>query len=117
METSSDLWLVPAGKRSAAGEPSLGGGARLLRLTPHRLLHLQAPGELLVHRGRLRVSELRDDGTEIARHVAQAGDCFRCVRRPPAGASAYPLDRTVLMALGESRVVLSPLPEPREDTS
>ncbi len=110
------LWLVPAGRRPVTGDPRLAPGARMLRLATARLLQPDGPGELLVHRGRLRISELRDEGGEIARDVAQAGDVWRCQPDPPPAGPAYPLARCVLMALGESRVVLSPLPDSGEDT-
>ncbi len=79
-------------------------GARKVRLAPLQLYHPAGPCELLVRRGRIRLSEVLDDGREVARDVAQSGFVLRIVPGSPARGRAFPLPRTILMALGESEL-------------
>lgn len=74
-------------------------------LAPDQLVHAVPDRAYLVRLGRLRVSELMDDGREITRAVLQAGAMFRTSADaesvPDAGADVYDLAHIVLMALGE----------------
>jgi len=77
----------------------------LIPLAADQLLHPSAEGDLIVRRGKLRVSQLLADGREVTRAVLQAGAVLliRTAKTAAADAAAdrYLVDDLVLMALGE----------------
>ncbi|MDO9171172.1 MAG: hypothetical protein Q7W29_04995 [bacterium] len=74
-----------------------------IRLTADQIHHPDAPGDVVVRHGRLRLSEFLGDGREVCRAVLQAGFCFT-IHGPAAARTGTPLDVCVLMALGDAEL-------------
>ncbi len=86
-----------------------------LRLSPEQLLHPDRPGDFVVRRGKLRVSQFLPDGREVTRAVLQAGSVFFTRAAPdPANSTAsaeadqYALGDIVLMTLNEGELWFLP---------
>lgn len=80
----------------------------IVKLAPQQLLHPEVPAELVVRRGKLRLSQFLHDGQEVTREVLQAGATLVTIsgeesQSDPA-ADLYPLSAMVLMALGEAEL-------------
>jgi CRP-like cAMP-binding protein len=77
-------------------------------LAPEELLHPAEPAELVVRRGKLRISQLLPDGREVTRAVLQAGGVLTIVPVDSNGENPaddlYSLPDLILMALGEVRL-------------
>ena len=77
----------------------------LILLASDQLLHATEPGDLIVRRGKLRVSQFLSDGREVTRAVLQAGAVLLTRKREAQAADReadrYLVDDLVLMALGE----------------
>ena len=86
--------------------------AKVLSLLANQLLHPEQPGGYLVRSGRLRVSQLLDDGREITRAVLHGGSAFAVLDGQSGDADPvldiYPLERLILMALSETGIWLLP---------
>ena len=78
--------------------------ARARELASSELLHPACPADFVLRLGRLRVTEFLPDGREVTRAVLQAGSCFKTREEAEDDDSIYPLERTVLMALGEAEI-------------
>ncbi len=90
-------------RRPELGE-ELSGRVRAVDLAPSELLHPDSPADFVVRLGRLRVTEFLPDGREVTRAVLQAGSCFTTREAAESGDSVYPLERAVLMALGDAEI-------------
>lgn len=77
----------------------------LIRLAADQLLHAQTPGDHIVRRGKLRVSQFMPDGREVTRAVLQAGAVIltREAKNQAADPATdrYLIHDLVLMAVGE----------------
>ena len=111
----------------------LGADLQSVPLAPDEIYRPPLPADLAVRLGKLRVSEFLTDGREVTRAVLQAGAVLRtrtspaapaCERPDPEGMgesgnradpgqdridpAAYPLNRVLLMALGEGELWVFP---------
>jgi len=81
-------------------------------LAADQLLHPTQPNDLIVRRGKLRVTQLLADGREITRAILQAGAVLllRAPGSQEAGPAAdcYLVGDLVLMALGEVELWVLP---------
>ena len=90
-------------RRPELGE-DLADVGRALELVQSELVHPDCPADFALRLGRLRVTEFLPDGREVTRAVLQAGSCFTTREEAADAESAYPLDRTTLMALGDAEL-------------
>jgi hypothetical protein len=77
----------------------------LIPLATDQLLHVPVPGDHIVRRGKLRLTQFMPDGREVSRAILQAGAVILtregddCEADPAA--DCYLVEDLVLMALGE----------------
>jgi hypothetical protein len=78
---------------------------QLIPLATDQLFHVPVPGDHIVRRGKLRVSQFMPDGREVSRAVLQAGAVMLAregeEREANPAADCYNVDDLVLMALGD----------------
>jgi hypothetical protein len=101
--------------RQAVDPRRLEQSRETVALLPDELFHPAVPVDVVVRRGRLRVSEFLPDGREVARAVLQAGAILRtrpwaepAADAPDAPAPWYDLAYVVLMALDDAELWVLP---------
>jgi len=78
---------------------------QLIPLATDQLLHVPVPGDHIVRRGKLRVTQFLPDGREVSRAILQAGAVMLARQgddhQADPAADCYLVEDLVLMALGE----------------
>ena len=78
---------------------------QLIPLATDQLLHVPVPGDHLVRRGKLRVTQFLPDGREVSRAILQAGAVILARQgeehQADPATDCYLIEDLVLMALGE----------------
>lgn len=96
-----------------------GNEDEIVTLISSQLFHPQADLEYRLKAGLLRVSELLPDGREVTRAILQTGAGLGTLQGDPERANAaedvYPVERMIMMSLGETELLSRPRTIPAKE--